>query len=127
MVKEESKRTLDDLIDEALAEKDDKDFTTLSIVVGFEKTTKFVQVRDERRAILIELAELVKAGGEPLGLLGTLRSEDKLSLTVYHRIFQEFVDDESIQRYFDDLMKSIQITARSQGSRVVPTRKPETN
>ncbi len=127
MEKQDSRRNLYDLIDETLAEKNDKDFFTLSIVVGFENTTKFVQAHNNRESILIELTELVKGGGESLRLLGMLRGEDKRSVRVYCRVFQEYADEEWIHRYFDGLMDSIQDTAKAQGFRVMPTTKPEKN
>jgi hypothetical protein len=120
-------RTLDDLIDETMAEKKLYDLFTLSIVVGFGKETKFVQARDERKPMLIELSELVEAGGEPLGLVGTVHSEGKRSVTIYHKIFQEYADDGFIQKFFGELMSSMENAARAQGMRVGPKPEPEKN
>lgn len=120
-------RAIDDLIDEMIAEKHLNDFWILSMVVGFEKETKFVQARAERAAMLADISELVKAGGEPLGLIGALRSEDAQSVTLYLKIFQEYAEDESIQKYFEGLLSSVEITARAQGMKVGPRPNPESN
>jgi len=51
------------LIEEILSERADKDFFTLSIVVGFEKTRKFVDANKDRPSILSEPTAMVKGWG----------------------------------------------------------------
>jgi hypothetical protein len=95
-------------------------------VVGFEKTTKFVDAHNEPGSMLSELTEMVKAGGKPLGFLGTVR-RDRSSVSFYCRVFQEYANEEWVQGYFDALMNSVRKTAIAQGLRVLPAVDPEKN
>jgi len=125
--REKPKRSLSDLIEETLSERADKDFLTLSIVVGFKKTTKFVEVGNDSASMLSELTEMVKAGGEPLGLIGAVQHKEQRSTSIYYRVFQEYSGEEWIEPYFDELLENFRRSAISKGLRVVPSGDPQKN
>ena len=78
-------RTTKDLIDEMNGEKA-KGFTLLAIIVGFENRTVFVFDSDPEP--LRKLNELVKDGGEPIGLSGIRRIAKKVDFLI--RPFTEY-------------------------------------
>ena len=88
-------RTTEDLIEELKMES--KKFNLLALLVGFEKRTDFVFASD--RDGLTKLNDLVKAGGEPVGLLGFTLDRDSNVGTVRARRLQEYQDEEWAAKY----------------------------
>ena len=102
-------RTLADVADEAIAENNLNKFFLLQIMVGFEQQTKFVGIAD-RETMLFQLATLVRAGGDPIGLIGMVKDEtvkDENCLHMYARLFVEHAHDEALAKYLEALMHGI--------------------
>jgi hypothetical protein len=92
-------RTTDDLI----AELDEEagNFTSAALVVGFENTTTYVFSTDEHR--LDTLNDLVRNGGEPIGLFGIDLSHGMLN--IHHRTLDEYADASWAERYLEALLE----------------------
>jgi hypothetical protein len=91
-------RTTVDLIDELDIEA--ANFTKAALVVGFEHTTLYVFSTDENR--LSRLDELIRNGGEPIGLFGIDLSHGLLS--IHCRTLDEYADTSWAERYLDALL-----------------------
>ncbi len=94
-------RTTKDLIEEL--DRESKKFTSLALVVGFEKHTDYVWASDKDG--LAKLNDLVEAGGEPVGLIGAIL--DSKIATIRARALQEYEDQEWVQRYLGELVQTI--------------------
>lgn len=83
-------------------------FFTISIAVGFERETKFVFANDPNRQRV--LAELVQAGGEPVGLIGITQEPGLVSgyvVTGYTRPFEEFAGEPWVEEYLSQLTRTV--------------------
>jgi hypothetical protein len=92
------KRTTVDLIEELDTEADN--FTMAALVVGFENTTMYVFSTEADR--LDRLDELVRNGGEPIGMFGIDMHHGLLS--VHHRTLDECASESWAERYLEGLL-----------------------
>jgi DNA helicase HerA-like ATPase len=91
-------RSTADLIEEL--DREAGNFTRAALVVGFENTTTYVFSTDENR--LDALNDLVRNGGEPIGLFGIDLSHGLLN--VHHRTLDEYADASWAERYLEALL-----------------------
>nr|WP_319376062.1 hypothetical protein [uncultured Methanoregula sp.] len=95
-------RKTSDLVDEMRAEA--KGAWLVAIAVGFEKETKFVF--SSRRYPLVELDQMVRDGGAPVGLL----KFDKVNSAVQgsYRPFAEYENEDWAKQYLAGLLDRTQ-------------------
>lgn len=86
-------RTTVDLIEELEGEK--SNFTNAALAVGFQSTTIFIFATEADKLDKLNLA--VKAGGEPVGLLGIDMHNGLLS--IQQRPLQEYAEEEWVKPY----------------------------
>src|SRR4051794_36460019 len=99
-----TKDLIDDLKAEALAlELEQEPARATSLVVGFEKETKFIFHNDPKALDLLNA--LVKAGGEPIAFMTVLHEGKTVSLKT--KILEELQGEEWVNGYLDHLSKSI--------------------
>ena len=94
-------RTTIDLIEELEAEKDN--FTNAALAVGFESTTIFIFATEADKLDKLNLT--VKAGGEPVGLLGVDMHNGLLS--IQQRPLQEYAKEEWVRPYLQALTSNL--------------------
>lgn len=118
-------RSTIDLINEMEREAAEHDFDVLGIAVGFDDDTKFVFASDNDR--LEKLNELVRNGGEPIGLLGFLPSESRGTAAFYSRPFEEYADQEWVRGYLNQLIERLRRALQQMGIPILPVPKPDEN
>jgi hypothetical protein len=94
-------RTTVDLIQE-LNEEANK-FFTCALVVGFESTTTFVFSHQENQ--LERLNDAITHGGEPVGLIGCVKGEGKLTLC--SKALLEYAGEEWVGNYLTKLLQTV--------------------
>lgn len=94
-------RSTQDLIEEVNGESGK--FVVLALAVGFEKRTEFVWANDDDK--LEKLNELVKSGGEPVGLIGV--TLDSNVATVHTRLLEEHQNEDWAQQYLSALVETV--------------------
>ncbi len=82
----------------------------VALVVRFDRETKFVFYHEgiKPKEILIELNLLIKAGGEPIGLVGCSESGVKDLWTYYTKPLEEYTDESWVKDYLHELMDVFQ-------------------
>jgi hypothetical protein len=114
-------RSTQDLIEELAAEA--PRLTGVAIAVGFERRTEFVWHGQSDNPVA-ELNKLVRAGGEPVGLIGYVRLPGG-EIRLYQRVFAEHAGESWVQDYFTSLMATTQLFAEKAGARTVPVKSEE--
>jgi hypothetical protein len=113
-------RTIKDLIDELDAEGDR--FTFVGLVVGFEKTSTFIWAHEgSSRDRHEKLREAVRAGGEPVGMVGFVK--DPEGGKFYARPLQEYIGEQWVENYLAKLLETTAVLRESLGADVSKARK----
>jgi hypothetical protein len=94
-------RTTADLIQEL--DEEAAKFFACAIAVGFESTTTFVFSHEENR--IERLNDAVAHGGEPVGLIGVVKGEGKVTLC--RKPLQEYAGEGWVGDYLDKLLQNV--------------------
>ena len=88
-----------------------KHFRLLALAVGFEKSTECIWSTDEKK--LEKLNELVKKGGEPVGLVGVI-IESGIAM-IHTRPLEECKAEAWVQDYLSSIVRDVGELAIARG------------
>ena len=106
-------RSTMDLIAELELEAAEHNFSMLGVAVGFEERTEFVFSCDDDR--LEKLNELVRNGGEPIGLVGFRESDLSGTAAFYCRPLAECANEEWVGGYLEALIEPMRRALHQMG------------
>jgi hypothetical protein len=91
------------------------------IAVGFKSNTEMVSSEEG----LEKLTRLVKAGGQPMGIILAIKDKVTKTLVVRSRKLREWKDDSWVDEYLEKLGKSMEAQFAQMGAQKLPP--PENN